>query len=64
MELIAITLNALGEIFIGWAALRVHHRVLYEHRIDQRVFKAMKREQKLGITGILFIAISYFMKVL
>lgn len=39
MNLIAITLDVVGTVLIGWAALRVHHRVLNEHKVDEKVMR-------------------------
>lgn len=58
------TLEALGTIFIAFAALRVHHRVLNEHKIDDRVFKEMRRELKVGITGVLFVLTGYTIEMI
>lgn len=60
IDIIAVSLETLGTIFIAFAALRVHHRVLYEHKIDDKVFKEMRRERKVGITGMVFILLGYF----
>ena len=56
---IALTADLLGKIFIAVTALRVHYRVRKEHKIDKNVFKAMRREQNLGIVGIILILIAY-----
>lgn len=58
-ELFAITLDTLGTIMIAFAALRVHHRVLHDHKIDKKVFKMMKLEQWVGALGVLFVAVGY-----
>ncbi|NCS96921.1 hypothetical protein GW756_06150 [bacterium] len=44
--------------------LQVHHRVKEEHKIDQKVFVTMKREQFLGILGILLVAIGTILEVI
>jgi len=49
------TLRTVGEIFVAFAALRVHHRVLNEHVIDEVATKIMKKEQVLGVLGIALI---------
>ncbi len=61
--LLAKTLTFLGTVMIAFAALRVHHRVLHEHKIDKFVFKEMKLERKIGITGVIFTAIGFFMEI-
>lgn len=45
-------IGTLGAILVARTALRVHHRVWQEHRIDQQVFKEMHREQRYGLIGI------------
>ncbi len=58
------TLDVLGTVLIGWAALRVHHRVLHEHKIDKGVFRVMRFEQGLGALGIFLIIVGYLWNVL
>ncbi|MBI4133031.1 hypothetical protein HY478_00295 [Candidatus Uhrbacteria bacterium] len=60
---IARTLEVLGEILIAYTALRVHLRVWREHKIDGRVFNEMRREQVVGILGILLLVVSYLIGV-
>jgi len=64
MELLASTLDFAGTIFIAYAALRVHHRVLAEHQMDDKVFRSMKREQKIGILGVVLLVGSYLIELL
>jgi len=59
LEQIALTSDVIGKILIAVTALRVHMRVRKEHKIDKRVFKSMKREQNLGVLGILLIVVAY-----
>lgn len=63
IELIGFTLTSIGEIMIGFTAIMVHHRFRKEHKIDEMVFKEMKREQILGIIGIFLIIIGYFLQM-
>jgi len=63
-EFIASTLETVGTLLIAWAALRVHHRVLNEHKIDNKVFRIMRREQRLGILGIFFVTAGYLVLLL
>lgn len=64
MEILGMALTALGEILIGYAVVRVHWRVMKEHRIDAAVFSAMKREQKYALVGILFILTGFVIELL
>ena len=60
---IALTLTMVGTIFIAYAALRVHHRVLGEHKIDQRVLKTMRIEQVVGWAGVFMVIAGYIITV-
>ena len=62
MDLIGFTLDVVGKIMVAFTAIMVHHRVWKEHRISKRVFVEMKREQIIGIAGILFIIIGYLLQ--
>jgi len=62
MEMFTATLDVIGTLLIAYAALRVHHRVLSEHQIDNKVFKSMKIEQALGILGAIFIIVGYVLE--
>jgi hypothetical protein len=62
-EYIGLTLQTLGEIFIAFTVLKVHQRVLREHRIDDSVFKIIKLEQLLGVIGIIFIVVGYVLMI-
>lgn len=62
VQQLALFLDTLGTIMIAFAALRVHHRVLNEHKIDAHVFRIMKREQFLGVGGIMLVVISFILQ--
>lgn len=36
-------------------AIAVHHRVRHEHKVDEKVFKLMRKENRLGKIGIALI---------
>lgn len=59
----AKTLDIVGKLMIAYTALMVHHRVLREHKIDKSVFRMMKREQAVGIAGVLLMVIAYAIEV-
>lgn len=60
---IGLTLDVLGKILLGLTVLIVHSHVLKEHKIDTDVLRSMKKEQILGITGIILIIIGYFLQL-
>jgi len=45
-------ITVLGEILVGWMAIAVHHRVRHEHKVDEKVFSLMRKENTLGKIGI------------
>lgn len=57
--LIGETFDLFGKLLIAYTAIKVHHRFWQEHKIDESVFKVMKREQKLGIAGMVLIFTGY-----
>ena len=57
-------LNTVGTLLIAYAALRVHHRVLNDQKVDRSVLKEMRREQVAGIFGAILIVISFFLDVM
>lgn len=63
LEFLALTFDVLGKILLGITVLLVHRRVIREHRIDRPVLLEMKREQFLGLLGIIFIVIAYFLEL-
>ena len=63
MELTGFTLDIIGKIMIAFTAIMVHHRFWKEHKVDERVFRAMRRERWIGILGITFILAGYFLQL-
>jgi len=62
-EIIARTLDITGKVLVAYMAIRVHHRVRHDHKIDKHVFADMKQEQILGFFGISLMLIAYLMKL-
>lgn len=63
MELLSISLETAGTLMIAWAALRVHHRVLNEHKITKKVFRIMRLEQEIGVLGMILVGVGYALHV-
>ncbi|MCH7551950.1 hypothetical protein IIB49_00955 [Patescibacteria group bacterium] len=63
IEFIGFTLDVLGKVMVAFTAIMVHYRFRKEHRIDERVFRSMRREQLLGIIGILLIILGFLLQV-
>lgn len=63
IELIGYIFDVVGKLMIAFTAVMVHHRFLKEHKVDEFVFKTMKKEQIIGIIGIIFILIGFFLQL-
>lgn len=57
------TLNVIGEILVAFTVIAVHQRVSAERKIDEKVFRVMRRERKVAIWGILLIALGYVIQI-
>jgi rRNA processing protein Gar1 len=63
IEFLGFTLDVIGKVMIAYAAIKVHYRFWKERRVDEFVFKEMKREQIIGIAGIILIIIGFFLQI-
>lgn len=63
LEVLGFTLDVIGKVMVAFTALMVHYRFRKEHKVDERIFKSMRREQVLAIIGILLIIIGYFLQI-
>lgn len=59
-----ITIGTIGKLVLGIAVLRVHVYIIREHKIDDVVIKALKREQFVTLFGLALIVLGYTLEVL
>ena len=64
LHIFGATLTALGEITVAYTVISVHHRFMKEHKVDEKVFKVMYKEQKIAVMGIMLIIAGYVVEVL
>lgn len=64
MEDLAFTFDLIGKVMVAYTVLAVHGRVRREQRIDSAVFRAMRRENVIGVAGIFFMLLGYAMHVI
>jgi hypothetical protein len=62
--LLGLTLGTIGKLVLGIAVLRVHVYIIREHKIDNVVIRALKREQIVTLVGLAFIVIGYVLEIL
>jgi len=63
IEFLGFTIDLIGKVMVGFTAIMVHHRVWKEHRIDEAVFKEMRREQFIGLIGVALIIAGYVLQI-
>jgi uncharacterized membrane protein len=62
MEILALFLEMAGTLCIAYAALSVHHKVLNEHKIDNKVVTSMRREQVVAQIGVALIIVAFILQ--
>lgn len=63
MEILGFTLDVIGKIMVAFTAIMVHHRFRKEHKVDERVFRSMRREQVIAIAGIGLIILGFLLQL-
>lgn len=63
IENLGFILQSTGALFVAYAALMVHHRVLAEHEIDGKVLHTMHIEQIIGWVGFVFLLFGFLIGV-
>ncbi len=53
----------IGKLLVAYTAIAVHHRFLKEHKIDAAVFRIMRREQYVGIVGVILILAGFCLQL-
>jgi len=61
---ISVVLEFVGTVLIAFTALRVHHRFLLEHKVDDKVFAIMKREQLIGFIGVALLTTGFLLHLI
>jgi rRNA processing protein Gar1 len=60
---VGFIIEFLGALLVAYTVISVHTRVWKEHKIDEAVFKEMKRERNLGLIGIAFMVIGFILQM-
>lgn len=63
MNILPDIIEIIGELLIAAAVLKVHSRVLSEHKIDKEVLTTIKFEKIVVILGITFLVASLFLRI-
>lgn len=54
-------IQTIGTLLIAIIAYLVHHRIAKEKKIDKKVLEQMKKEQIIGIIGIILIIVGFIL---
>lgn len=63
LEFIGDTLTVTGNVIIAYMILLIHERVREEHKVDNAVFRAIKKEQAIVAIGIILVVTGYTLRV-
>ncbi|MDA1337695.1 MAG: hypothetical protein O3C23_02980 [bacterium] len=63
IEFLGFSLDVVGKIMVAITAVMVHHRFYKEHKVDEKVFRAMRVEQIIGVGGIVLIILGYLIQI-
>lgn len=64
MREIGVTTQAIGDVMIVYMLLRVHHRMMRDHKIDAAVMRIMRREQIVGFFGMALIVVGAALQII
>lgn len=63
LNVIGFSLDIMGKVIIAYTAIAVHHRFRHEHKVDDAVFKIMKKEHTYALLGIALMIIGYLLQL-
>ncbi|GEM_PF-2756067 len=63
-EIFGHTSEMVGTVMLAFAALRVHGRELQEGKIDAAVRRAIQRERRVGMLGVMLIVLGYLITMI
>lgn len=63
LAILQSALSSLGTLMVGYAAIKIHFRIMHEHAIDTVVEQEMKREQKIALSGVACIILAFVMDI-
>jgi hypothetical protein len=58
-----LALDLVGTVMLGYTVLSVHDHIRKEHRLDDDVYQAIKRERVAGFSGLFLICLGMAMQI-
>jgi hypothetical protein len=63
LDFLIPTFDILGKVLVSLTVLKVHNRLVREHKVDDVVERAVHSERVMVSIGIMFMVISYGAKL-
>jgi len=61
--ILGLTIKTIGEVIIGISIIRVHNRIMQEHKLDRKVYRSIRNEKFWGLIGVILIIAGYLLEV-
>lgn len=61
--IVGVSVGALGKVLLGVTVIKVHGKIVAEHKLDRRVFSEMRTEKMIGLWSIAFIIIGFLLEI-
>jgi len=62
--LLGLLLDFVGTFMLGYTVLAVHWHIIKEHKLDNDVFRAIRKERIVGLAGLFLIALGFSLQML
>ncbi|NQV93383.1 hypothetical protein HQ403_02690 [Candidatus Kaiserbacteria bacterium] len=59
-----MTISVVGKVLLGVTVIRVHSKIVHEHKVDGAVLKEMRKEKILAILGVFFMVVGYILEAM
>ena len=61
--ILGLTIKTIGEVIIGISIIRVHNKIMQEHKLDRKVYRSIRNEKFWGLIGVILIIAGYLLEV-
>jgi len=61
---VGLSIGTFGKVLLGVTVIRVHSKIVKEHKLDGKVFTEMKEERLIGIWSIVLMIIGFLFEIL
>lgn len=61
--MLGIICDFVGTFMLGYTVLAVHWHIVKEHKLDNDVYRAIKKERVIGLSGLFLIALGFSLQM-